>query len=150
MFVEARSSYEFAGEETIGELTISGPLTSTLGARGFIHASHIKGYIHNLAPNVADSRGQRRTDYSSRVTLKWEPSDAFDARFKFANGKSDGGDQGVEQRYGCAAGGFAPLNGPIDDCVFNTNVVHTLLLPANEVGRLPGAPNQTRPTITAS
>ena len=33
VFVEARSSYEFTGDETIGELTISGPITSTLGAR---------------------------------------------------------------------------------------------------------------------
>jgi iron complex outermembrane receptor protein len=123
LFIQGRSSYEFTGDEAVGELTVSGPLTSTLGARGFFHASHIKGYVTNLAPGVADQRGQRRTDFFGRLTLKWDPSDTVAARFKFNYGSSNGGDQGIEQRFGCAAGGFAPLNGPIDDCVFNTTIV---------------------------
>lgn len=121
LFVQARAGYEFEAEQKFGELAVSGPLSETLGARVFFRASDENGPYTNLAPTAIDRKARKQSDYFGRLTLTWAPDDVFDARFKLAYGESDGAGQGTEQRFACAPGGA--ISGPIEDCVFDRNLV---------------------------
>jgi iron complex outermembrane recepter protein len=85
------SGYEFKADETRNEGFISGPITPTLGFRVAAYYDHMKGYVKNVAPETGtgvfapfDRRTPNGTEYALRGTLKWEPSDRFDARLKLS------------------------------------------------------------------
>lgn len=91
----ASAAYEFAAQERIGRLILSGPVTDTLGARLAISYSEADGMIDVTgvdAPLTADiplavaSRDRtydNREDLFVRATLLFEPTDTFMARAKF-------------------------------------------------------------------
>ncbi|NML90652.1 TonB-dependent receptor [Sphingobium sp. TB-6] len=97
----ARASYEFAGQNLLGEGYVSGPLTDTLGYRVALRASKIYGgyfenragsinyvttdagaagfptSVHTAAPAVRDAPGGN--EILGRATLQWDPSDRLTA-----------------------------------------------------------------------
>ena len=81
--VGGKGSYEFEEEGYVVGGYISGPLTDTLGIRIAAQYNDIKKYteIQPGIPALIRNRGLR--DFVSRVTLQWDPLDAFSANFKF-------------------------------------------------------------------
>ena len=85
-----RAGYEFEADERYVEGAVGGPITDTLGFRLAGRASAMEGWIVNTAPARANPiepafplpAGNRRQPggdaYAGRLTLVWEPSDAFD------------------------------------------------------------------------
>lgn len=118
------SGYEFAADETRLEGYISAPITSTLGVRLAGYFSDIKGYVRNdavPAPGSVKSfnRSPRGREYATRLTVKFEPSNKFDARVKVAYNKvNDLGASGMVQLIGCS-GPLPQLSSPNADCVAN-------------------------------
>jgi iron complex outermembrane receptor protein len=120
---EAQGSlgYEFYAHEIRGEGYVSGPITDTLGIRVAGYYSHMDGDVDNEIPdgaylkNSSDSHQPNGTDYAGRITLKWEPSDRFNLRFKTTYNKTENsGPTGQLQKIGCVNG--TPQSGGIDDC----------------------------------
>lgn len=83
LFLQARAGYEFNARERYGEVIASGPLSSTLGARLALSYTDMDGVFRNLASNAISPRVPNGSELIARGTLKWEPSDRFDARVKF-------------------------------------------------------------------
>ncbi|HTO42330.1 MAG TPA: TonB-dependent receptor [Rhizomicrobium sp.] len=131
----AKVGYEFGAAETFGEAVVSGPLTDDLGVRFALRGSRMAGYSHNTAepmfvfgelkPGAADSRGPRDTSIAGRLTLKYDPTDNFDATLKVsANKYTDSGAMARAQTV-CAPGRTVPqlVNGiadPGDNCVIDS------------------------------
>lgn len=116
------AGYEFNADETRLEGYVSGPITDTLGFRVAGYFSDINGYINNEstpAPGSLKSfdRAPNGTEFATRLTLKFEPSDNFDARLKVAyNEISDLGASGMVQLIGCS-GPLPQLASANADCV---------------------------------
>lgn len=118
------AGYETNAKEVRLEGYVSGPLSDTLGVRLAGYYSNIKGYIRNAAlpaPGSVKSfnHSPRGDEFATRLTLKLDPSDTFDARFKLAYNKVDDlGASGQVQLIGC--GGATPqLSSANADCVAN-------------------------------
>ncbi|MEC3909546.1 TonB-dependent receptor [Sphingobium sp. CR2-8] len=84
--------YEFVGREAQIDGFVSGPVTDTLGVRIAFLGSHMSGWEKNIYPSsepfgVARSRLPHDREAAGRLTLKFDPSDMFDARFKLNYGK---------------------------------------------------------------
>ncbi|MDE8653910.1 TonB-dependent receptor [Novosphingobium album (ex Liu et al. 2023)] len=91
-----RAGYEFTADERYLEGAISGPITDTLTARFALRASDQEGWMRNVADPVqlpgrpgvfaaGANNGRRQPagqNYAGRLTLRWEPSDDFDATLK--------------------------------------------------------------------
>ncbi len=91
-----RAGYEFVADERYLEGAISGPITDTLSARFAFRASDQEGWMRNVAQPVqlpgrpgvlaaGANNGRRQPagqNYAGRLTLRWEPSDDFDATLK--------------------------------------------------------------------
>lgn len=91
-----RGGYEAEARERYVEAAFSGPVTETFGARLALRASHMDGWIRNVAVPVESplragvivpgaEEGERQpggTEYAGRLTLQWKPTDAFDAELK--------------------------------------------------------------------
>lgn len=105
----ARVGYEFEAEEKYIEGYVSGPISDTLLYRLAGKFSDVNGWIKNIAeagPNPLypfDTPGPSTDDapayesYSGRLTLLWEPTSDFEAKFKFsANHLSGNGDDAIE------------------------------------------------------
>lgn len=97
----ARASYEFAGQNLLGEGYVSGPISETLGYRVAVRASKMFGgyfknragpvnYVttdagaagfptssHPAAPAIKDAPGGN--EFLGRATLQWDPSDKMTA-----------------------------------------------------------------------
>ena len=120
--LEARimGGYEFVGREIRGEGHVSGPLTETLGARLAFYGSHLGGWLKNDTPRnsiFAPSRVRdgRTKEYAGRLTLKYEPSDQLDARFKLSYSKARGDSASASiQLVDCPRG--PPQTGVVDSC----------------------------------
>lgn len=157
-----RAGYEFEAEEKYIEAFVSGPITDTLGARIAGKFSDLNGWIRNVAPGGPnpiypfDIPGPSTGDapayesFSGRLTLKWEPSDAFDATFKFSGNylKGNGDDtiEGFCASPALAGGQLSTLNlatgqqvfDPDSDCQLD-KVRAQGALPAEVLGNWPGA-----------
>ncbi|KHK90286.1 TonB-dependent receptor [Novosphingobium malaysiense] len=92
----AKAGYEFTADQYYTESAISGPLTDTLSGRVALRTSTQKGWTRNYAPVVPDIFGAATTttgaipkrmpasdELAARVSLLWEPSDSFSAKFKY-------------------------------------------------------------------
>lgn len=89
--------YEFNAHEIRTEGYIAGPISDTLGFRVAGFYDHMDGYVKNIAPDSGtnvfapfDRRTPNGYEYAVRGTLKWEPSDRFNARLKLSYNKANG------------------------------------------------------------
>ncbi|MCK9544401.1 MAG: TonB-dependent receptor plug domain-containing protein, partial [Novosphingobium sp.] len=90
---KASVGYEFVARELRGEGYISGPLTDTLGLRVAGAVSGMDGFLKDQTPAGAylepDHRRSPRTrDLAVRGTLKFDPTDDFEARLKLSYAQS--------------------------------------------------------------
>ena len=131
---EARFStaYEFKADETRNEGFVSSPITDTLGIRVAGYYDYMKGYVTNITPSTGtgvfapfDRRVPNGTEYAVRGTLKWVPSDRFNARLKISYTDVDvSGSTDNLQHVACPLGtpqtSFAP-----EDCVADGKTTST-------------------------
>lgn len=87
--------YEFNARQVRLEGYVSGPVTDTLGFRLAGVYSNMQGDIKDRTPAdspYAPSNGRNPSyrDWALRGTLKWEPSDSFDAKLKVSYGQLRG------------------------------------------------------------
>lgn len=122
--------YEFVGNEATEQGYISGPLTDTLGIRIAAYASHLDGWVTNTLPPgdpQAPTQVNAPHDHeeAARLTLKFEPSDRFNARFKFnyADLHTDGIGENSQYVY-CPLG--TPQLGDIDNCQADNRTSHAV------------------------
>ncbi len=121
--------YEFEADEVRTEGFISGPISDTLGFRIAGFYDRIEGYVDNIAPATGtgvfapfDRRAPNGDEFAVRGTLKWEPSDQFNARLKISYNKAEGsGSTDLLQFLSCPLGvpqaSAAPENCRADDKV---------------------------------
>ena len=104
--------YETVAREWRAEAFVAGPLSDTVGIRIAGIFSDMKGYLKNVTPDStylaqwSDPRGPNQQSWGLRGTLKFEPSDRFDARFKFTFGRTDndGGPAATNEVMSCPFG----------------------------------------------
>lgn len=116
------AGYEFVANERFIEGAISGPLTSTLKARFAFRGAKMEGWMKNVAgplpdifnpavtiPAPSSRRGPNSENLSARLTLHWEPTDSFEAKFKLTASKHEqnGGTAGTESY--CINGQVTPV-----------------------------------------
>jgi len=82
--VEATAEPEFDGWSTT--LTLSGPLTDTLGARFVAKREETDGWLHNT---FLDEDERQAEDTVGRLVLTWAASETLDLTFKYESGESD-------------------------------------------------------------
>ena len=117
--------YEFNADEIRTEGFISGPLTDTLGFRVAGFYSRMEGYVTNVAPDSGtgvyvpfDRRLPNGSEYAVRGTLKWDPSDRFNARLKVTYSDLDSsGSTDNLQHVNCPTGTPQTSFNPPEDCV---------------------------------
>lgn len=118
----ARVGYESEAREVYGEAAVTGPLSDTLSARIAIRGTTMRGWIRNVAeplpagtnpfltkgsPGAADDYSPGAKELMGRISLKWEPSDNFDALLKVGLAQYE--DNGTTTQGYCTAG-----SGPTD------------------------------------
>ncbi|MEJ7926407.1 TonB-dependent receptor [Sphingobium sp. AN641] len=117
---KASVGYEFNAHEWRGEGYVSGPITDTLGFRVAAYGSKMRGWVENITPRSEITAPRHRfaprtKEFAVRGTLKFEPTDSFDARLKFTYGEIHGdGYTSNLQLVACPGG--APQSGQIDNC----------------------------------
>lgn len=133
--LQSRASlgYGFKAQEIRGDAFVSGPLTDTLGARLALFGTTMDGYARNVAPESELQGPERRKvphdrEIAGRLTLKFEPSSAFDARLKLSyNRLKTAGPAENQQLIDCPLG-VGQLS-PQDDCKADRYVVRPDLGP---------------------
>lgn len=128
-----KGSYEVNGQEVITDGFISGPATESLGVRAAFFYRNMQGWAKNIAtpsatygPAVRSLSDER--EYAGRVTIKFEPSDNFDARLKLGyNNLKTSGNFSNSQLIFCASG-VSAQGGP-DDCTADDRSVRSNLGP---------------------
>ncbi len=154
-----RMGYEFRAREVQGEAYVSGPLTSTLGARLAITGNRMRGWMRNeprafngevepasgLPLRVADKWGPKQRNLMGRFTLAWDPTSEFSANFKFATGISKDNGEGTNgEVVFCGTGANRVVDGssgqtdPYSDCRKNRRVSSSNLPPEVVAGMLNG------------
>lgn len=78
--------YEPDQDERVFDGVFSGPITDTLGVRIAFRDRQTDGYVENL---TLDRDEPTRDEQTARITFAWQPTDAFDATFKYEHGKFD-------------------------------------------------------------
>nr|WP_087573248.1 TonB-dependent receptor [Sphingomonas sp. CDS-1] len=120
-------AYEINAQEERLEGYVSGPLTDTLGIRIAGYGSHIRGWIRNVTPETSSLAPKRRwlphdREIAGRLTLKFEPSDEFNARLKVTHNRLKGSGQGPNDQFVyCPLG--APQLADADDCRADDRVI---------------------------
>lgn len=126
--------YEIGAREFRGEGYFSTPLTDTLGVRVAAYGSGMQGWVTNIVPQSSPLAPSHRRfpddrEFNGRVTLKFTPSPAFNARFKFSYGTLHTGGPAQNAQYlSCPTG--KPQFGDADECQAN-GLVYRPDLPAS-------------------
>ena len=109
--VEAKVAvgYETEASEIRTDAFISGPFSDTLGGRLAVYYSQMDGYLAEStpktrfgAPNPFANEHEDNPDskdYAVRGTLKWQPSDAFDAKLKLNYAKTENNGPAANTQY---------------------------------------------------
>jgi iron complex outermembrane receptor protein len=131
----ARVGFEAEARETYGEAAVTGPLSDTLSARIAIRGTTMRGWIKNVAqplaagvnpfltkgsPGASDDYSPGAKELMGRISLKWEPSDNFDALLKV--GLASYEDNGTTTQAYCTSGAGPSDLGVVDpflDCKFD-------------------------------
>ncbi|MFC4595486.1 TonB-dependent receptor domain-containing protein [Sphingobium tyrosinilyticum] len=132
---EAKASglYEFNAREAQFDGFVSGPLTDTLGVRVAVLASHMSGWEKNILPPDLPfasprSRLPHDREVAGRLTLKFDPSEQFDARFKFNYGKLETAGASETRQYSYCPFGIPQLplgvNGSGENCKVDNKVAY--------------------------
>jgi iron complex outermembrane receptor protein len=130
----ARLGYEVEAREWIGEAMLSAPLSDKFGVRVAARFTDMRGWMKNVAQQQVgvDPLGlvipapahpyNSSNEFSGRITLKWTPSDDFDATLKFQGSRyHNAGQNTMNQKIGCQGPGGTPqrvfgVPDPFDDC----------------------------------
>ncbi len=119
--------YEFNADELRLEGYVSGPVTETLGVRLAGYYSRIEGDLNNQVPETAylypkEQRLPHNRDYAIRGTVKWEPTDNFDARLKVNIGRTKyAGPAQAGEFIHCPFG--SPQSGSTDNCKADDQII---------------------------
>lgn len=119
---EAKASlgYEFEARQWRAEGYVSTPVSDTLGLRLAGFYDHMDGWVTNVVPRTSPfapdhNRTPRSEEFAVRGTLKFDPSDQFDARLKLSYGQVDGDSSAANTQFvHCPLG--QPQSGLPDDC----------------------------------
>lgn len=136
--IGGRLNYEFVGDEATIESYIAGPITSTLGGRIALRYRELSGWMYNdarplanpfytasLPAGVAQLPGTHShrigdKDILGRLTLEFDPGDAFRASFKlFGSRSKDDGNGSALQNIGPCPTGQPKVYGiadPFSEC----------------------------------
>lgn len=138
----ARAGYEVEADAKQGELIVSGPISSTLGARLAGRLTQTEGYFRNIAPTPPPGLGAQTADplrsthakeWILRGTLQWEPTDNFSARLKVTwtkNMVQGRAGQFVSCPEGIAGNGGIQYLAANEDCKLDRNFTMVDLDPA--------------------
>jgi iron complex outermembrane receptor protein len=115
------AGYEFNARQVRTEGYISGPVSDTLGFRIAGVYSDMKGDVKDLTPADSpyapeNSRNPTYKDWALRGTLKWEPSDSFDAKLKVSYGELRGDGPSSGTAFTSCPQGFRFSGSGIDQC----------------------------------
>lgn len=80
------AAYEFEDKESTLEGALSGGLSDQLGARIAFRYNELDGYLSNISTGNEDPRTD---DWTSRLSLLWEPTSSLSLTAKFQYGESD-------------------------------------------------------------
>lgn len=125
--------YEAIAREVRGEAFVSGPLTSTIGARLALYGSTTRGWGTNIAPQSAtygpiDLHTPKTDEFAGRLTLVLADGGPFKARLKVNySQRNDNGVSANAQRIYCnptQTAGATLSRGP-DDCTADDRVVRS-------------------------
>jgi len=143
-----QGGYEFRTNTSAFEGAVNLPVNDTLAVRISGRYSRMAGgYVKNVATAIPDPfagestftlPGARSTDLPGtrigivRGTVRWTPTDAFDATFKMAYADYyDRAGAGTTETVGCPAGDSAPAAGgrldPFGDCKLNRRISRGIL-----------------------
>jgi iron complex outermembrane receptor protein len=140
--------YEFEAHEIRTEGYVSGPLGETLGFRIAGFYDHMRGYLDDATLPTApfnytdDSHNPKQHEFGLRGTLKWDPSERFNARLKFNIGKLNSNGPADLTGYVSCPDGARQSGSGIDQCSVghrNTNPGYGTV-----VGTIPGTLNNFR------
>jgi iron complex outermembrane receptor protein len=153
--VIVRGAYETEAKEKVGELIVSGPVTSALKLRLAARYSDMEGYFRNVAqvlPNLGSLNPTDRTFPDSnelilRGTALLSLGDNYTARLKVnhTHYKEDGTDTPLDVNF-CpdGTGGVSPTNIPFiggNDCKLDNRFA----APLGDPAAFPAAPHGAKP-----
>ena len=106
------------GEGYTLEGAVSGPITDTLMARAALRYEDRDGFTDNV---VTGNEDQSVDDFSSRVSILYEPNDDFDALVQWSHGEMDRQGRNMEVTCGPAYNFYLAANGldSVEDCAVN-------------------------------
>lgn len=126
--------YEFNAQEFRTEGYISAPLGETLGVRVAGYGAAMRGWIKSVIPEDALMQPNHRhtprsREYGGRLTLKWNPSDRFDANLKVNYGHVKGPDSTATIEFINCPFGSPQSGGVADECRANNKNSESALGP---------------------
>ncbi|MDZ4321524.1 MAG: TonB-dependent receptor plug domain-containing protein, partial [Phenylobacterium sp.] len=155
----ARAGYEFNADERYIEGAVSGPISDTLGFRIAGRANKMDGYLTNVAgplvlpsdpsfirPGAGARNSPSNREFLGRLTLEWNPTDAFKAVLKVFGSDLKNNGETANNEVKCNGGPPQTLDivtgtyvsDTYGDCTLN-GVRSSTALPAGRAVNYPGA-----------
>src|SRR5258706_9068604 len=103
-----RGWYDTELDESVGDIVVSGPMSSTTGARLAFRYRKANGYINNLTSGLDEPD---REEASARLTLAYDSHERLDATLRFEGGSFDNTGRQVEIFGETPGGATSPING---------------------------------------